>query len=98
MPAPRQRAFQGWPMRLVRYVIRRILLLVPVLLAATFIAFALTRVLPGNPIDRVVPPYITAVRRAEMKHEARLELPFYEQFYFYLIDLAHGNMGVSYTT
>jgi peptide/nickel transport system permease protein len=85
-------------MRLIRYVIRRILLLVPVLLAATFIVFALTRILPGNPIDRVVPPYISAERRAEMKHQAGLDLPFYVQFYRYLIDLAHGDMGVSYTT
>src|SRR5260221_201991 len=85
-------------MRLIRYVIRRILLLVPVLLAATFIAFALTRILPGNPIDRVLPPYISAERRAEIKHQARLDLPFYTQFYLYLLDLAHGDMGVSYTT
>jgi peptide/nickel transport system permease protein len=96
--APRPTVQQGWPMRLIRYIIRRILLLVPVLLAATFIAFALTRILPGNPIDRVLPPYISAERRAEIKHEARLDLPFYTQFYFYLLDLAHGNMGVSYTT
>jgi peptide/nickel transport system permease protein len=69
-----------------------------VLLFAIFIAFALTRILPGNPLARVLPPYISDERRAEMMAEARLDLPFYEQFYLYLIDLAQGDMGVSYTT
>src|SRR3972149_755136 len=85
-------------MRLIRSAIRRIFLLVPVLLAATFITFALTRILPGNPIDRVVPPYISQERREEMKREAGLDRPFYEQFYNYLIELSRGDMGVSYTT
>ena len=85
-------------MRLIRYAIRRILLLIPVLLVAIFIAFALTRILPGNPLARVLPPYISDEKRAEMMAEARLDLPFYEQFYLYLVDLMQGDMGVSYTT
>lgn len=85
-------------MRLIRYAVRRILLLVPVLLVTTFIAFFLTRILPGNPIDRVVPPYISDERRAEIKRAAGLDRPFYEQFAVYLIDLTRGDMGVSYTT
>ena len=85
-------------MRLLRYAIRRILLLVPVLLVAIFIAFALTRMLPGNPLARVLPPYISDEQRAEMMAEARLDRPFYEQFYLYLVDLLQGDMGVSYTT
>ncbi len=85
-------------MRLLRYSIRRILLLVPVLAAATFLTFALTRILPGNPLDRVLSPYISQELRAEMKREAGFDRPFYEQFYVYLIDLSHGDMGVSYTT
>lgn len=85
-------------MRLLRYTIRRVLLLIPVLLAATFITFWMTRMLPGNPLARVLPPYITDAERAEMMEEAGLSLPFYEQFYYYLIDLGQGKMGVSYTT
>lgn len=85
-------------MRLLRYAIRRILLLVPVLLVAIFIAFALTRILPGNPLAKVLPPYMSEEERARKMAEARLDLPFYEQFYYYLLDLGQGDMGVSYTT
>jgi len=84
--------------RLLRYTVRRVLLLVPVLLAAMFITFLLTRIVPGNPIDRVAGPYVSQARRDEMKHLARLDLPFYAQFGLYLGDLAHGEMGTSYTT
>lgn len=86
-------------MRLVRYAARRLLLLVPVLLGVTFIAFWLTRSLPGNPIDRVAGPYVSAERREEMKRAARLHLPFYQQFALYVADLVtKGDMGTSYTT
>jgi len=85
-------------MRVLRYALRRLLFVVPVLLAALFLTFALTRIVPGNPIDRVAGPYVSDEQRAAMKHQAYLDRPFYEQFALYLRDLAHGRMGVSYST
>jgi peptide/nickel transport system permease protein len=85
-------------MRVLRYALRRLLFVVPVLLAALFLTFALTRIVPGNPIDRVAGPYVSDEQRAAMKHQAYLDRPFYEQFALYLRDLVHGRMGVSYST
>jgi peptide/nickel transport system permease protein len=85
-------------MRLAAYALRRLLLVVPVLVAALFLTFALTRIVPGNPIDRVAGPYVSDERRAEMKREAYLDRPFYEQFGLYLRDLSQGKMGTSYVT
>lgn len=85
-------------MRLLRYALRRLLLVVPVLAAALFLTFALTRIVPGNPIDRVAGPYVSNEQRAAMKHQAYLDRPFYTQFALYVRDLAHGKLGVSYTT
>jgi len=45
-------------MRVLRYTLRRLLLLVPVLAAALFLPFALTRIVPGTPIARVAGPYV----------------------------------------
>lgn len=84
--------------RLLLYTARRLLLIVPVLLVALFLTFALTRIVPGNPVDRVAGPYISLERRAELKHAAYLDRPFYEQFVLYLRDLSQGKMGTSYTT
>jgi ABC-type dipeptide/oligopeptide/nickel transport system permease component len=85
-------------MRVLRYTLRRLLFVVPVLLGALFLTFALTRIVPGNPIDRVAGPYISDERRAEMKHQAYLDRPFYTQFAYYVRDVVHGRLGVSYTT
>src|SRR5262245_65864675 len=85
-------------MRLLRYALRRLLLLVPVLIGALFIAFLLTRVVPGDPIGRVAGPYASAEKRAELRHQARLDRPLYVQFAYYLRDLAHGDMGDSFYT
>jgi peptide/nickel transport system permease protein len=85
-------------MRILVYTLRRLLLVVPVLALALFLVFALTRIVPGNPIDRVAGPYVSKERRAEMKHQAYLDRPFYTQFGLYVRDLFKGQMGTSYTT
>ena len=85
-------------MRLLRYVLRRLLFVIPVLLGSMFIAFLLTRIVPGNPIEKVAGPYASDERVEEMKREAGLLDPFYVQFVNYLGDLLHGDMGVSYQT
>lgn len=85
-------------MRLAVYAARRLLFIVPVLFVALFLTFALTRIVPGNPIDRVAGPYVSDERRAELKRAAYLDRPFYEQFALYLRDLSRGDMGTSYST
>lgn len=86
-------------MRFLRYAIRRLLWVIPVLLGVTLITFLLTRILPGNPIERVAGPYVSAEQKAEMMREARLDLPVLQQFYLYVRDLVvYGDLGVSYTT
>ena len=85
-------------MRLLMYTARRLLFIVPVLFVALFLTFALTRIVPGNPIDRVAGPYVSEERRDELKREAYLDRPFYEQFALYVRDLFQGDMGTSYST
>lgn len=85
-------------MRLVRYALRRLVFVLPVVVGAIFIAFLLTRIVPGNPIAKVAGPYASNAQRAAMKHAAGLDRPFYVQFVRYLGDLVHGDMGISYET
>jgi peptide/nickel transport system permease protein len=82
-------------MKLGFYTGRRILLLVPVLLGVTFITFALTRIIPGDPISLIAGPYVSAVRKAEIRHSLFLDRPFYVQYVHYVGDLLHGNLGTS---
>jgi peptide/nickel transport system permease protein len=82
-------------MKLGFYVARRVLLLVPVLLGVTFITFALTRIIPGDPIALIAGPYVSAERKAEIRHGYHLDQPFYVQYGDYVGRLVHGDLGAS---
>ena len=70
---------------MTRYIIRRILGFIPVLLAITFFTFALMRAIPGGPFDfagdRALPPQIVA--NIEAKYH--LDWPLWKQFASYLV-------------
>ena len=83
---------------MLRYVLRRLLFIIPVILGSILIAFFLTRVVPGNPIERVAGPYASDEKVEELKTEAGLNDPIIVQFVHYIGDLARGDMGISYQT
>lgn len=85
-------------MRLLRYIARRLFFIVPVVLGSIFIAFLLTRIVPGNPIERVAGPYASDEKVEEMKRQAGLLDPIPVQFVHYIGNLLHGDMGISYQT
>ena len=85
-------------MLLGRYLLRRLLLAGPTLLGVLFITFALTRIIPGNPIDRMVGFFVSDERRAEIMREHGLDQPYHIQFARYLGGLVRGNLGTSFLT
>ena len=74
------------------------MLIVTVVLGAILIAFFLTRILPGDPIEKITGGYYTVEAKAEMKRKIGLDRPIHEQFVVYIYGLLNGNMGVSFTT
>ena len=80
------------------YTARRLVLLVPVLLGVTLISFALTRVIPGNPIDELVSPLASQQERQRLISEHGLDRPITHQYVAYVRDLFHGDLGTSFTT
>jgi ABC-type dipeptide/oligopeptide/nickel transport system permease component len=80
------------------YLARRLLLLVPVLLGVSFATFALTHILPGNPVAKIAGPYVGPAQRAQIAHQLGLDRPFYIQYLKYLRNVLHGNLGKSLTT
>ncbi len=85
-------------MRLAWYLARRLLLVAPTLLGVLFVTFALTRMIPGNPVDRIVGPFISQERRAEIVREYGYDRPYYVQFVRYLGGVVRGDLGTSFLT
>lgn len=81
------------------YIIRRVLLTIPMLLAISFIAFILTTLIPSDPaevalrVNEVIP---TAEAIAEVREELGLNHPFVIRYFNWLYDLVHLDLGNSY--
>jgi peptide/nickel transport system permease protein len=83
---------------LLRYIARRLLLLIPILLGVTLITFILTRAIPGDPIDRMVSPLASEDTRQQLIHTYGLDQPLWRQYFSYIDRLLHLDFGVSFTT
>lgn len=85
-------------MKIWRYFLRRILLLIPVLLGILIFAFTLSRIIPADPVKFAAGPNATAEMVEQMRHEYGFDRPLYEQFILYLRSIITGDFGRSLTT
>lgn len=81
-------------MKMTTFIIRRLLLLIPVLLGVAVFVFALTRI-SGNPAAAYITERMSAQQIAEIKASLHLNDPIYVQFYYWLDGIIHGNWGIS---
>jgi peptide/nickel transport system permease protein len=84
--------------RLVRYVLRRLALLVPVLIGVSILTFVLIRVLPGDPVRTIMPPTATPADIVAAKHRFGLDKSLPDQYWIWFKGLLHGNLGTSFQT
>ncbi len=79
---------------MIRFVIRRLLWGVPVLLIVATITFGILHVVPGGPFDqeKKLPPEI----QANVEAKYHLDQPLWRQYILYLEGLLQGDLGPSY--
>jgi peptide/nickel transport system permease protein len=82
-------------MSLLRYSLRRLLLLVPTLFGVTVVAFVLLRVLPGDPIATILGQTAGEEEIAAARARFGLDKPIIVQFWDYLTNLVSGDLGTS---
>src|ERR1700712_2884143 len=81
---------------MLRYVINRLLLVVPTPSGITLCAFAFVRLLPGDPILAMAGEHGVSPERYEaLKEQFGYNLPIWRQYLSYVWDLLHANFGVS---
>ncbi len=81
-----------------KYVIKRLLLTIPVMIGAVFLVFAIMFLTPGDPATLILG--ITAKKEAidSLNHQLGYDRPFLIQFFDYLVNLVQGDFGISYRT
>jgi len=84
---------------LLQYLLRRILVSIPVLLGVTLLLFLLAEMMPGDAITAMVTPDAPTSRHAleEMKATLGLDKPWPIRYGLWLAQLLRGNLGYSYS-
>lgn len=80
---------------MLRHVVQRLLLIVPVMLGVLLIGFLLMQVVPTDPAVVRAGPSATADVVAAIRRDLGLDQPIYVQFAIYLWRLLQGDLGVS---
>lgn len=80
---------------MMRHLTRRVILLVPVLLAVTAVTFFLSHVVPGDPARLIAGLNATTEQVDALRSELGLDRPLTTQYAVYMRDLVHGDLGTA---
>lgn len=80
---------------MLRYALRRSLTAIPTLFLIVTLSFFMMRLAPGGPFNQE--KGLNPVIKANLERQYNLNEPLWRQYFYYLNDLAHGNLGPSYT-
>jgi peptide/nickel transport system permease protein len=83
---------------MLRFVVRRLLLLVPILLGLSILVFVWIRALPGGPAEALLGERATPESIAQINRQYGLNKPIYVQYWSYLKTVGQGDLGTSITT
>jgi peptide/nickel transport system permease protein len=77
------------------YLVKRLLLAVPVLLVTAFLVFAALHLSPGDPVDVIAGPIAPPAIREAVRVKLGLDKPLPVQFGLYLSRIVQGDLGDS---
>lgn len=81
-----------------KFILRRILLLIPILLALSLLIFLFIRLLPGDPAGAILGERATPENIERVRAALGLDRPLHEQYFEYLGGLLRGDLGQSFLT
>ncbi|MBU0926153.1 MAG: ABC transporter permease [Spirochaetes bacterium] len=79
-----------------RYIINRLLMLIPVLLGVVFIVFFIMDLAPGDPVYQVAGEQATQQELQELRVKMGLDGNIFTRYIRYIGNMLRGDLGVSY--
>ncbi|HEU5368417.1 MAG TPA: ABC transporter permease [Ktedonobacterales bacterium] len=80
---------------MLRYIIQRVLFMIPVALLVSFMAFMVIHLIPGDPARVLLGEEATPQTVAALRQQLGLDKPLLLQFVLWLWQAVHGNLGQS---
>ncbi len=83
---------------MLRYIAKRLLIMIPVLIGISFIIFVLMYFTPGDPAQMILGDLATPEQVEALREEMGLNGGFFERYFNYMKNLFQGDLGVSYVS
>jgi peptide/nickel transport system permease protein len=80
---------------MLAYIAKRLVLVMPVVLAVALVCFLLVHIAPGDPLVSVLPPDASAELAEQMKRAYGFDRPLPVQFGIWIFNALQGNLGTS---
>ena len=81
---------------MLKYVLKRLVLLIPVLLGVSFIIFTIMNMIPGDAATLILGETASQEAKDQLNEELGLNDPFFVRYGNYILDALHGDFGESY--
>ncbi len=81
---------------MLKYVIKRIIALIPVILGVTLVVFLIMQLAPGDPARMILGEMATPEEVAQLRTEMGLDQPVLVRYINYMLDFCRGDLGDSY--
>lgn len=81
---------------MLQFILRRLGLVIPTFIGITLLTFAFVHMIPGDPVTIMAGERgISADRHAQLMAEMGLDKPLYQQYFSYVSNVLHGDLGTS---
>ena len=83
---------------MIRYVLKRLLLMIPTILLTSLLIFWAMSLTGGDPVMTILPENATVEQQEALREEMGLNDPFFIRYFRYVGGMVTGDMGESYVT
>ena len=83
---------------MIRFLVRRLLLTIPVLIGVATLVFSLIHLVPGDPVQAMLGESASPQDVAQLRSKLGLDRPLYEQYVSFAGGVVRGDLGVSLRT
>lgn len=83
---------------MLKYIGKRLLLMIPVILGISLLVFALLDLSPGDAAEIILGTKATPESLAALRSEMGLDQPFWQRYFTYILNALQGNFGTSWRT
>jgi len=83
---------------MIRYIVKRLLMIIPVMIGVSLFLFLLLSLTPGDPALVAMGPGATEEQLEMFREQTGLNQPLIMQYINYMLNVVRGDLGTSYTT